>query len=244
MSEVKAEVLAVRELRSATNLYAQRLRAVIESARRESMAMNARLSAGVDVHRGKANRARQELLTAQRDLERCVPERQAAAQAAVAKARLHLDQAEQLLLRARNAHQQASSATSQLLKVLHQVSAVVDQHNSAASVALNELDRVLAEMTSRSLGERVGDSLKAIAGTIVVSVEVASTAANLAGPIIAPAASDPVQPDVAIAQMNRSRLERDVELLGDHLASQQERQGGLGGAFDRPTPPPKQGKNP
>lgn len=236
MSNVKAEIDAVRGLRAATGTYAERLRGVIAAARRELAAADALLAAGVDRGRGNVNRAQQSLTQARLALSNCAPEQRSAASAAVAAAQQQVNNATQLLDRARGAKQQGTEASSELMKVLHQVSAAVDQHNSAASAALGELDHRLAELTG-SFAEQLGRRAKGVVGTVVVAVEVTATVGNLAGPFSPPPQPvNPVDQRTAIVQMAEARNRRDMENLGDHLAGRQERQSEVAGDTGRWNP--------
>jgi seryl-tRNA synthetase len=236
VSNVKAEIDAVRGLRAATGTYAERLRGVIAAARRELAAADARLAAGVDRGRGNVNRAQQSLTQARQALGNCAPEQRAAASAAVAAAQQQVNNATQLLDRARRAKQQGTEASSELMKVLHQVSAAVDQHNSAASAALAELDHRLVELTG-TFTDRLGRRAREVGEVVVVTVGAIEVLAELSAPLLPPSQSPaPVDHRTAIVQMTEGRKQDDWKNLGDHVAGRQERQSEVTGDTGRWNP--------
>lgn len=168
---VKAEVRAVRDLRTGINSYAEQLREAITSARREMAAVLANAEQEVERRRRTHLRAQQELQAAQEALRRATDEAVAACRAAVAAAQARESEARQRLEAARRAHRRLGEVSRDLLRVFQHADGAVSQHGSASSSILASLDSKLGEITRGGLAARAKSAIT----TVGVVAEVAIT---------------------------------------------------------------------
>jgi hypothetical protein len=179
---VKAEVQAVRELKTAVTRYSQQLREAAAAARREMSAAEANARDAVDQRRSQVNRATQELQQAQEALRRTPEVRRDEFRRAVVAAEHRARQAQQGLAQARKAGQVLSTASSELLKTLQMAEASVAEQSSAAARILASLDGKLAEITGGGVGSFVRNTVTSIgvaAEIAIATVDVSKLAGNV-----------------------------------------------------------------
>jgi hypothetical protein len=171
---VRAEVNAVRALKSGVGRYAEQIRDALGHTRREIAAADRKAQEAVERRRSEAQKREQELRQAEAALRQC-QENCGGLRQQVTAAAQRLAESKLLLDRARKAAQLTATAQSDLLTVLQNTEATVGEHSSVASSALAGLDAKLAELPKFGVGHAIHN---AAVGT-VVGIEIFDATMNL-----------------------------------------------------------------
>ena len=172
---VKADVRAVRALRSGVARYADQLRASAAAARRDIAAAEAACEEATEQRRTHATRASLDLAALREAARRPDGQQRTQDPRAIAQAEQRLARAEHDLAQARAASRAVSTTASELAKVLQAVDATVYEHSSATASMLASLDGKLSEIT----GGGVAAFVRGTVTSIGVAAELAVASADL-----------------------------------------------------------------